>query len=111
MDRVPTLKQMQYFAALAEAGHYRKAAERIGISQPSLSQQILNFEGVLRLTLVERGRAGAVLTPRGSRRLARMQPYSVGRRPIGRHVGTDQRRNGGHDPAGGLSGFGAVFSA
>ncbi|MEM9012663.1 MAG: hydrogen peroxide-inducible genes activator [Pseudomonadota bacterium] len=62
---IPTLKQLQYFAALAETGHYRKAAERVGISQPSLSLQIANLEEALRLSLVERGRAGAVLTPAG----------------------------------------------
>lgn len=71
LDRLPTLKQLQYFAALAEAGHYRKAAERVGISQPSLSQQIGNLEEVLRLPLVERGRAGATLTPAGREVLAR----------------------------------------
>jgi LysR family hydrogen peroxide-inducible transcriptional activator len=69
--RQPTLKQLQYFVALAEAGHYRKAAERVGISQPSLSVQIGNLEQVLRLTLVERGRAGAVLTPAGREVLER----------------------------------------
>ena len=60
-----TLKQLLYFKTLAETGHYRKAAERIGISQPSLSLQIGNLEDVLKLKLVERGRAGAVLTPEG----------------------------------------------
>ncbi len=60
-----TLKQLTYFRALAETGHYRKAAERIGISQPSLSLQIANLEAALELKLVERGRAGAVLTPEG----------------------------------------------
>jgi LysR family hydrogen peroxide-inducible transcriptional activator len=68
---LPTLKQLQYFAALAEAGHYRKAAERLGISQPSLSVQIGNLEAALRIPLVERGRAGAVLTPAGREVLAR----------------------------------------
>ncbi|SFC10687.1 hydrogen peroxide-inducible genes activator [Tropicimonas isoalkanivorans] len=71
MDRLPTLKQLRYFVALAEEGHYRKAAERAGISQPSLSLQIGNLEEVLRLQLVERGRAGAVLTPGGREVLAR----------------------------------------
>lgn len=65
-----TLKQLLYFQTLAETGHYRKAAERIGISQPSLSLQIANLEGVLGLKLVERGRAGAVLTPEGREVLA-----------------------------------------
>ncbi len=63
--RMPTLRQLQYFAALAEAKHYRKAAETVGVSQPSLSLQISNLEDILGLSLVERGRAGAVLTPTG----------------------------------------------
>lgn len=61
----PTLRQLTYFLALAETGHYRRAAERVGISQPSLSQQIVGLESALGLTLVERGRRGAVLTPQG----------------------------------------------
>lgn len=68
-----TLKQLRYFIALAETGHYRKAAEREGISQPSLSLQIANLEEVLRLSLVERGKAGAVLTPEGREVLHRAE--------------------------------------
>ncbi|MXN64663.1 LysR family transcriptional regulator [Stappia sp. GBMRC 2046] len=71
MDRTPTLKQLRYFAALADARHYRIAAERVGISQPSLSLQISNLEEILRLELVERGRSGAVLTPVGREVLVR----------------------------------------
>lgn len=66
-----TFKQLLYFKNLAESGHYRKAAERVGISQPSLSLQIGNLEKALKLTLVERGRAGAVLTPEGREVLAK----------------------------------------
>src|SRR6056297_1984060 len=66
-----TLKQLQYFTMLAETGHYRKAAEKVGISQPSLSLQISNLEKALRLRLVERGRAGGVLTPEGREVLRR----------------------------------------
>ncbi|WP_074220203.1 hydrogen peroxide-inducible genes activator [Rhodovulum sp. ES.010] len=71
MSREPTFKQLRYFVTLAESGHYRKAAERLGITQPSLSLQIANLEEVLGLVLVERGRAGAVLTPAGREVLAR----------------------------------------
>ncbi|WP_299844735.1 hydrogen peroxide-inducible genes activator [uncultured Roseovarius sp.] len=60
-----TLRQLRYFAALAEARHYRRAAERMGVSQPSLSQQIVNLEAAMGLELVERGRRGAVLSPAG----------------------------------------------
>lgn len=60
-----TLRQLRYFAALAETRHYRRAAERMGVSQPSLSQQIVNLEAAMGLELVERGRRGAVLSPAG----------------------------------------------
>lgn len=60
-----TLRQLRYFVALAETRHYRRAAERVGVSQPSLSQQIVGLEAALGLDLVERGRRGAVLTPGG----------------------------------------------
>lgn len=69
MDEI-TLRQLRYFVALCETGHYRKAAERMGISQPSLSQQIVRLESALGLELVERGRRGAVLTPAGREVLA-----------------------------------------
>lgn len=65
MTAMPSLKQLAYFVALADTGHYRKAAERMGISQSSLSQQILGLEAALDLALVERGQRGAVLTPQG----------------------------------------------
>ncbi len=64
MDDI-TLRQLRYFLVLCEAGHYRKAAERAGIRQPSLSQQIVRLESALGVELVERGRRGAVLTPAG----------------------------------------------
>ncbi len=60
-----TLRQLRYFLALAETRHYRRAAERIGVSQPSLSQQIVNLEAAMGMELVERGRRGAVLSPAG----------------------------------------------
>ncbi|MFU8778510.1 MAG: LysR substrate-binding domain-containing protein, partial [Roseovarius sp.] len=65
-----TLRQLRYFIALTETGHYRKAAERVGVSQPSLSQQILGLETALGMTLVERGHRGAILTPGGREVLA-----------------------------------------
>lgn len=70
-DVLPTIRQLQYFRALADAGNFRKAAESIGISQPSLSQQIANLEKVLRVSLIERGRSGAILTAAGREVLSR----------------------------------------
>ncbi|MCW8843586.1 MAG: LysR family transcriptional regulator, partial [Rhodobacteraceae bacterium] len=64
-DRMPTLRQLRYFVALAQCGQYRRAAAQLGLSQPSLSQQIAALETVLGVRLVERGRRGVVLTPAG----------------------------------------------
>lgn len=70
---LPTIRQLRYFVTLAQTGQYRRAAERLGLSQPSLSQQIAALEDVLGLRLVERGRRGAQLTPGGRDVLERAQ--------------------------------------
>lgn len=71
MTKLPSLRQLRYFVALSEARHFRKAAEAMGISQPSLSLQIGNLEDLLGVTLVERGRGPVTLTPEGREVLAR----------------------------------------
>ena len=65
MSQLPSLRQLRYFIALSEARHFRKAAESLGISQPSLSLQIGNLEALLAVRLVERGRGPVTLTPEG----------------------------------------------
>lgn len=60
-----TLRQIRYFAALSAAGQFRRAARRLGISQPSLSLQIAALEETLGTRLTERRRSGLILTPAG----------------------------------------------
>lgn len=59
------LYQLRYFLAVAETGNFTKAAQRIFISQPSLSQQILNLEEELGQQLFHRLGRKAVLTEAG----------------------------------------------
>ena len=65
MRDLPSLKQLEYFVALAETGSFRRAAEHCGISQPSLSVQLSGLEKRLGQILVERNRSGVILTPMG----------------------------------------------
>ncbi|MEL7231059.1 MAG: LysR substrate-binding domain-containing protein [Pseudomonadota bacterium] len=61
----PTLRQLQYLVAIAETGRFGDAAKKVHVSQPSLSAQIADMEAQLGTQLVERGRAGSILTPAG----------------------------------------------
>jgi LysR family hydrogen peroxide-inducible transcriptional activator len=58
----PTLRQLEYFVAVAEASSFRRAAERLRVSQPTLTNQILALEQALGLALFERSRAGTMPT-------------------------------------------------
>lgn len=64
------LRLLRYFIAVAEEGHLTKAAQRIGIQQPPLSQQIRVLEKELGVTLFNRLPRGMELTESGAALLA-----------------------------------------
>ena len=64
------LRQLRYFAAVAETGHVSRAAEKLGIQQPPLSQQLKAFEMQLGLQLFRRHARGVTLTEGGKVLLA-----------------------------------------
>ena len=64
------LRLLRYFIAVAEEGHLTKAAQRIGIQQPPLSQQIRVLEKELGVTLFNRMPRGMELTESGTALLA-----------------------------------------
>src|SRR6266436_5230724 len=59
------LRQLEYFLAIAEEGSFSRAAERLLVAQPSLSQQIGVLEAELGGQLLERMPRGVRLTMAG----------------------------------------------
>lgn len=60
-----TFDQIQYFIAIVEQNTYFDAAEELNISQSALSKQIIKLEKELGVTLLDRSRRKASLTPAG----------------------------------------------
>ncbi|HEY0261145.1 MAG TPA: LysR family transcriptional regulator [Lacisediminihabitans sp.] len=59
------LEQLRHFARIAETGSFRKAAESLGLTQPSLSHSIARLEEDLGSQILVRSRRGVILTPFG----------------------------------------------
>ncbi|WP_405436733.1 LysR family transcriptional regulator [Streptomyces avidinii] len=58
-------QQLLYFVAVAETRHFTRAAERVHVAQPSLSQQIKALERELGAELFSRARGNITLTDAG----------------------------------------------
>ena len=69
MSGYPSIRQLQCFRAVAEERNFRRAAERLHMSQPPLSRQIQALEAQLGLALFERSSHHVDLTPAGTRLL------------------------------------------
>jgi DNA-binding transcriptional LysR family regulator len=61
------IDKLEYFIALARERHFARAAEELGISQPTLSAAIRQLEDQLGVMLVVRGSRFQGLTPEGQR--------------------------------------------
>ncbi|MEE9426573.1 MAG: LysR substrate-binding domain-containing protein [Paracoccaceae bacterium] len=81
-----TLRQLRYFVALADERSFRRAAEKVNITQPALSLQIKELEVRLGTKLVERLPRDIRLTRSGEITLVRAQNLLTDMRELERSV-------------------------
>lgn len=61
------LKQLEYFVHVSDLGSFVKAADLLGVAQPTLSRQIRALEISVKTSLFHRNGRGVLLTPAGMR--------------------------------------------
>nr|WKF61277.1 HTH-type transcriptional regulator BenM [Paraburkholderia busanensis] len=70
------IRHLWLFLAVAEEGNFGRAARRLNMSQPPLTEQIQILEQALKVKLFERSRKGAQLTPVGAAILPAVKKFA-----------------------------------
>jgi DNA-binding transcriptional LysR family regulator len=65
-------EQLEYFAAVARCGSFRRAADELHLSQPALSESVRNLERELGIDVLDRRRSGATISDEGRELLPHM---------------------------------------
>jgi DNA-binding transcriptional LysR family regulator len=81
---VDLLRHLDFFVAVAEEGHFGRAAARLGMAQPPLSQGLQRLERALGVVLVDRSSRGARLNAAGLDLLPRARALLEGAQELRR---------------------------
>ena len=80
------LRDIEYFAVVAEHGHLGRAAESLGLSQPAVSKSLRRLEQALEAKLVKRTPKGVELTAEGSALLLRVRELRLSLQDVAREI-------------------------
>lgn len=90
------LRDIEYFAVIAEHGHLGRAADALGLSQPALSKSLRRLEQALQVKLVKRTPKGVELTAEGSVLLLRVRELRLSLQGVAREVADVSQGRVGH---------------
>lgn len=80
------LRDIEYFAVVAEHGHLGRAAGALGLSQPALSKSLRRLEQHLQVKLVKRTPKGIALTAEGAVLLLRVRDLRLSLQSLRREI-------------------------
>lgn len=90
------LRDIEYFAVVAEHGNVRRASESLGLSPPALSKSLHRLENSMQAKLVERTPKGVALTPVGIALLAQVQRIRLTLDDVAREAADLTQGRAGH---------------
>jgi DNA-binding transcriptional LysR family regulator len=90
------LRDLEYFAVVAEQANLGRAAELLGLSQPALSKSIARLEDAMEVKLFRRSAKGMELTAEGSLLLQRARELRQSLRNVAREISDVSRGHAGH---------------
>jgi DNA-binding transcriptional LysR family regulator len=90
------LRDIEYFAVVAQHGHLGRAAEELGLSQPALSMSLRRLERSAQAKLVRRTPKGVELTAVGAALLSHVGKLQLARDDLAREVADLAQGRAGH---------------
>src|SRR4030088_1827111 len=90
------LRDIEYFAVIAEHGHLGRAADALGLSQPAISKSLRRLEQALEVKLVKRTPKGVELTAEGSTLLLRVRALRLSLQDVTREIADVRDGSVGH---------------
>ena len=90
------LRDIEYFAVVAQHGNVRRASEALGLSPPALSKSLRRLEASMQAKLVDRSAKGVALTPVGLALLAQVDRLRLVLQDMRREAGDLAQGRAGH---------------